>query len=82
MAESWFLKAPLVLQADGELKKIKTHPYIFPSYFLSWKFFVEFQIPVPSQESLLLPALLVYALRLAPASYGPQEDAALYGSNK
>ncbi len=48
-------------------------------------FFVEFlllKIPVPSQESLLPPALLVYALRLAPASYGPHEDAALYGSNK
>ena len=40
------------------------------------------KIPVPLQESLLPPALLVYALRLAPASYGPQEDAALYGSNK
>ena len=51
-------------------------------FFLLFVEFLLLKIPVPSQESLLPPALLVYALRLAPASYGPHEDAALYGSNK
>ena len=79
-------------KADLELKNQDPIPY-FPLLFselevfwlnlasLVLDFFI-LTIPVPSQESLLPPALLVYALRLAPASYGPQEDAALYGSNK
>ena len=74
-------------KADLELKNQDPIPY-FPLLFselevfwlnlasLVLDFFI-LTIPVPSQESLLPPALLVYALRLAPASYGPHRVTSL-----